>query len=100
MSDNCSRQHSEDFYFYCSKQIRFNISCELSVRERIHIKYQDLISLKKQQQQQKKQKQINDALPILILKEPIKTAAQHFYFFFNFSKKISLDIFCESSASR
>ena len=71
MSDNCSRQHSEDFY--CSKQIKFSISYELSVRQRIHIKYHDLISLKKKKKkkkttkQQQQQKQINDALPILIL---------------------------------
>ena len=37
---------------------------------------------------------------ILILKAPITTAADDIlkYFFFNFSKKTSLDISCESSA--
>ena len=34
------------FYFYLSKEIRLDVSCESSARQRIHMKYQVLFSLK------------------------------------------------------
>ena len=34
------------FYFYLLKKIRLDVSCESSVRQRIHKKYQVLFSLK------------------------------------------------------
>ena len=40
-NENCSRQHFIFFYFYLSKEIRLDFSCE-----RIHMKYQVLFSLK------------------------------------------------------
>ena len=33
------------FYFYLSKEIRLDVSCESSVEQRIHMKYQILFSL-------------------------------------------------------
>ena len=42
---NCSRQHF-NFYFYLLKKIRLNGSCESSALQRIHMKYQVLLSLK------------------------------------------------------
>ena len=34
------------FYFYLSKKIKLDFSCESSVRQRIHLKHQTLFSLK------------------------------------------------------
>ena len=34
------------FYFYLLKKIRLDVSCESSVQQRIHVKYQVLFSLK------------------------------------------------------
>ena len=34
------------FYFYLLKKIRLDVSCESSARQRIHMKYQVLFSLK------------------------------------------------------
>ena len=34
------------FYFYLSKEIRLNVSCESSAKQKIHMKYQVLFSLK------------------------------------------------------
>ena len=34
------------FYFYLSKELRLGVSCESSARQRIHMKYQVLFSLK------------------------------------------------------
>ena len=43
---NCSRRHFYFFYFYLLKKIRLSVSCESSARQRIHMKYQVLFSLK------------------------------------------------------
>ena len=43
---NCRRRHLIFFYFYLSKKIRLDVSCESSARQRIHMKYQVLFSLK------------------------------------------------------
>ena len=42
---NYSRRHFF-FYFYLSKEIKLDVSCESSARQRIHMKYQVLFSLK------------------------------------------------------
>ena len=42
---NCSRRRFI-FYFYLSKKIRLDFSCESSAEQRIHLKYQALFSLK------------------------------------------------------
>ena len=39
---NCSRRHYYYFYFYLSEKITLDISCESSVKQRIHMKYQAL----------------------------------------------------------
>ena len=43
---NCSRQHFIFFHFYLSKKRRLDVSCESSVGQRIHLKYQVVFSLK------------------------------------------------------
>ena len=42
----CSRRHFEIFFFNFSKKTSLDISCELSAWQTIHMKYQDLFSLK------------------------------------------------------
>ena len=42
---NCSRRHFF-FYFYLLHKIRLDVSREFSPRQRIHMKYQVLFSLK------------------------------------------------------
>ena len=42
---NCSRRHF-NFYFYLSKKIRLDFSCDSSAKQRIHLKHQVLFSLK------------------------------------------------------
>ena len=42
---NCSRRHFI-FYFYLYKEIRLDVSLESSARQRIHMKFQVLFSLK------------------------------------------------------
>ena len=34
------------FYFYLAKKLRLDVSCESSAKQRIHMKYQILISLR------------------------------------------------------
>ena len=44
---NCSRRNFiYIFYFYVSKKIGFDVSCNSCVQQRIHMKYQVLFSLK------------------------------------------------------
>ena len=43
---NCNRRHFIFFYFYLSKEIKLDVSCESSARQRIHKKNQALFSLK------------------------------------------------------
>ena len=47
---NCSRRHFYFVYFYSTKKIRLDISCESSAQQRIHMKYQVLFSLKNNEQ--------------------------------------------------
>ena len=43
---NLQQTTLECFYFYISKKIRLDVLCESSARQRIHMKYQVLFSLK------------------------------------------------------
>ena len=42
----CSRRHLSLFFFNFSKKTSLDISCESSAKQTIHMKYQDLFSLK------------------------------------------------------
>ena len=43
----CSRRHSKFFFYYFLEETSLDISCELSAKQTIHMKCQDLFSLKK-----------------------------------------------------
>ena len=43
---SCSRQHFETFIFYFTDKTSLDISCESSSKQMIHMKCQDLFSLK------------------------------------------------------
>ena len=51
----CSRRHSK-FFFFFSEKTSLDISCELSAKQMIHMKCQDLFSLKTKKKQQNKTK--------------------------------------------
>ena len=51
----CSRQHSK-FFLYFSEKTNLDISCESSAKSMIHMKCQDLFSLKKKKKKKKKKK--------------------------------------------
>ena len=44
---NCSRRHFNFFTFIFLKKIRFEVSCESSALQRIHMKYRLIFSEKK-----------------------------------------------------
>ena len=46
LSKICSRQHLFLFFFIFSKKTSLDIPCESSAKQTIHMKYQDLFSLK------------------------------------------------------
>ena len=49
----CSRQHSKSSFFFFSGKTSLDISCESSAKQTIHMKCQDLFSLKNKKKQQK-----------------------------------------------
>ena len=46
MAKDCNRQHFDVFYFYLSTKTRLDVSCESSARQRIHMKYCLIFSIK------------------------------------------------------
>ena len=51
---NHSRRKSYFSFFYFSEEIRFDLSCELSVKQTIHMKCQELFSLNIKKKKKKK----------------------------------------------
>ena len=53
------------FDCYFSEKIRLDISCELSARQMIHMKYQALFSLKKHTQKNKNNFKVSSAVVVI-----------------------------------
>ena len=79
-SKSCSRQHSKFFFFFFfSVKTSLDISCESSSKQTIHMKFQDLFSLKNR----KKKKKILSSAAVVIgalrVKALTRTAAEDIY---------------------